>query len=68
MAYEWLFQAVYEKQCTQQMHLIQHLVNKMQQLRGIGACIAPNPYDPEVIHRLESLTTELLEEVQSIPI
>ena len=46
------------------MHLIQHLVNKMQQLRGIGACSAPDPYDPETIQRLESLTTELLEEVQ----
>ena len=56
-------QAVYKKQCNQQVHLVQHLVDKMQQLRGIGSCIPPLPYDPDAAQRLEQLTTELLEEV-----
>lgn len=59
------FQAVYQRQCSQQVHLVQHLVGKMQQLRDIGnvSGTTPPPFDPEALQRLDTLTTEILQEV-----
>lgn len=44
--------------------MVRHLVEKMQQLRGIGSSIEPLPSgNPEALERLDSLTSELLREV-----
>ncbi|XP_059350540.1 uncharacterized protein LOC130693334 isoform X2 [Daphnia carinata] len=61
-------QAVYQKQCSQQVHLVQHLVGKMQQLRDIGnvSGSTPPPFDPEALQRLDTLTTEILQEAQTL--
>ncbi len=58
-------QTVYQRQCSQQVHLVQHLVDKMQQLRGIGTSSGDTtpPFDPEALQRLDTLTTEILQEV-----
>ncbi len=56
-------QMVYHRQCSQQVQLVQHLVDKMQQLRDTA--IAPQPpLDPEALQRLDTLTSELLHEVK----
>ena len=53
---------VYHRQCSQQVQLVQHLVEKMQQLRDTA--IAPQPpLNPEAVQRLDTLTSELLHEV-----
>jgi hypothetical protein len=58
-------QMVYHRQCSQQVQLVQHLVDKMQQLRDTA--IAPQPQlDPEALQRLDTLTSELLHEVKPI--
>lgn len=56
---------VYQKQCDQQANLVQHLIDKMQQLRSIGssATVPPPPFDSESLERLDTLTTEILHEV-----
>lgn len=61
-------QAVYQRQCSQQVHLVQHLVGKMQQLRDIGnvSGTTPPPFDPEALQRLDTLTTEILQEAQTL--
>ena len=53
---------VYHRQCNQQVQLVQHLVDKMQQLRGTAIDPHP-PLDPEALQRLDTLTSELLHEV-----
>lgn len=58
-------QAVYNKQCGQQVLLVQHLVDKMQQLRELGSNFPPTPsFDEEALRRLDALTSELLREVR----
>ncbi|EFX80681.1 hypothetical protein DAPPUDRAFT_318379 [Daphnia pulex] len=61
-------QTVYQRQCSQQVHLVQHLVDKMQQLRGIGTSSGDTtpPFDPEALQRLDTLTTEILQEAQTL--
>ena len=55
-------QMVYHRQCSQQVQLVQHLVDKMQQLRDT-AIAPPQSLNPEALKRLDTLTSELLHEV-----
>ena len=57
---------VYQKHCSQQVTMVQDLVEKMQQLQGIGAADVATSIECEETHRLQTLTRELLEQVQQL--
>lgn len=57
---------VYQRHLNQQVVLVQHLVDKMQQLESIGAAdlASLSCLDPETLPRLKALTKDLLEQVR----